>query len=105
MFFLKLRWVLTCALAVFVGGWGANIELKARARANAFCDWVRVGAPAGEIATAAQTLDDEVLRVVRADSVSVGFGGILPRSYHVCSVSTAHEKVSGTARVYVNTLF
>ena len=45
MWFLKLRWWLSCAFALFVGGWGANIELKGRAQADAFCEWVRIGGP------------------------------------------------------------
>ena len=103
--FLKLRWVLSCALALFVGGWGANIELKGRAQADAFCDWVQVGASAGKIAEAAENLEEEVLLLVRPDSVSVGFGSVLPRSFHVCSLETEGERVSGKERLFVNALF
>ena len=105
MWFLKLRWWLSCALALFVGGWGANIELKGRAQADAFCEWVRIGAPAGEIAGAAERLEEDPLLIVRPDSVSVGFGGVLPHSYHVCSVGTEQEKVSAKSRLFVSTLF
>lgn len=103
--FLKLRWVLSCALALFVGGWGANIELKGRAQADAFCEWVQIGASAGEIAEAAENLEEEVLLLVRPDSVSVGFVGVLPRSFHVCSLQTQGERVSGKERLFVNALF
>ena len=92
--FLKLRWVLSCALALFVGGWGANIELKGRAQADAFCEWTRIGASAGETVHAAETLKEEVTLLVRPDSVAVGFGGVLPRSLHVCNVKTSGGRVS-----------
>ena len=105
MWFLKLRWVLSCALALFVGGWGANIEIKGRAQADAFCGWARIGAPAGEIAEAAENLEEEVLLVVRSGSVSVGFGSVLPKSFHVCNVSTEGEKVWGKDRLFVSALF
>ena len=105
MWFLRFRWVLSGVFALFVGAWGANIELKGRAQADAFCEWVQVGAPAGEIAAAAERLEEEVLRIERDDAISIGFGGVLPLSYHVCSVSTAHDAVSGKERLYVNALF
>ena len=105
MWYLKIRWILTGALALFVGGWGANIELKGRAQADAFCEWVRLGAPAGDIVTAADQLEEEVLRIESDDSISIGFGGILPHSYHVCSVTTEQKSVSGKKRLFVNSLF
>ena len=105
MWFLKLRWWLSCAFALFVGGWGANIELKGRAQADAFCEWVRIGAPAQEITVAAEQLEEEPLLIVRPDSIAVGFLGILPRSYHVCSITTDQEKVTDKGRLFVNTLF
>ena len=105
MWFLKLRWWLSCAFALFVGGWGANIELKGRAQADAFCEWVRIGVPAQEITAAAEQLEEEPLLVVRPDSIAVGFGGVLPRSFHVCSITTDQEKVTDKGRLFVNTLF
>lgn len=105
MWFLKLRWWLSCAFALFVGGWGANIELKGRAQADAFCEWVRIGGPAQEITVAAEQLEEEPLLVVRPDSIAVGFGGVLPRSYHVCSITIDREKVTDKGRLFVNTLF
>ena len=105
MWFLKIRWVLTCALALFVGGWGANIELKGRAQADAFCEWVRIGAPAGEIVRAAENLEEEVLLLVHPDSISVGFGGVVPKSFHMCSIGTERDTVSRKERLFVNALF
>ncbi len=105
MWFLKFRWWLSCALALFVGGWGANIELKGRAQADAFCEWVRIGASAEEISAAAQALEEEPLLVARPDSIAVGFGGILPRSYHVCSMTLGQQRVTDKGRLFVNTLF
>ena len=105
MWFLKIRWVLTCALALFVGGWGANIELKGRAQADAFCEWVRIDAPAGEIVRAAENLEEEVLLLVHPDSISVGFGGVMPKSFHMCSIWTERDTVSRKERLFVNALF
>ena len=105
MWFLKFRWALSCALALFVGGWGANIELQGRAQADAFCEWVRIGAPAQEISAAAGRLEEEPLLIERPDSIAVGFRGVLPRSYHVCSMRIANEKVTGKDRFFVNSLF
>ena len=98
MWFLELRWWLGCAFALFVGGWGANIELRGRAQADTFCEWVRIGATAGEVSAAAERLEEEPILIVRSDSIAVGFGGVLPRSYHVCSIATEREKVSGKSR-------
>ena len=105
MWFLKLRWVLSCALALFVGGWGANIELKGRAQADAFCEWVRIGAPAEEIARAAENLQEEMLLLAHSDSISVGFGGVVPKSFHVCNVGAESERVVRKERLFVNALF
>ena len=105
MCFFKVRWWLGCVLALFVGGWGANIELKGRAQADAFCEWVRMGATGQEISAAAENLEEEPLLVVRPDSLAVGFGGILPRSYHVCSLNLSGEKVAAKERLFVSALF
>ena len=105
MWFLKLRWWLSCAFALFVGGWGANIELKGRAQADAFCDWVRIGASVGDIAAAAEQLEEEPLLIVHPGSTAVGFGGVLPHSYHVCSLSIIQDRISAKERLFVNTLF
>ena len=105
MWFLKIRWVLSCALAIFVGGWGANIELKGRAQADAFCEWARIGAPAQEISAAAEKLEEEPLLIERPESIAVGFGGILPRSYHVCSMTIGQERVTDKGRLFVSSLF
>ena len=102
--FLKLRWVLSCALALFVGGWGANIELKGRAQADAFCEWTRIGASAGKIVHAAETFKEGVTLLARPDSVSVGFGGVLPKSLHVRNVKTSGGRVSRKERLFVNGL-
>ena len=105
MWFLKIRWVVSCALAIFVGGWGANIELKGRAQADAFCEWVRIGASAQEISAAAEKLEEEPLLIERPESIAVGFGGILPRSYHVCSMSIGQERVTDKGRLFASSLF
>ena len=105
MWFLKFRWVVSCVLAVFVGGWGANIELRGRAQADAFCDWVRIGVPAVEISAAVEKLEEDPVLVERPGTIAVGFGGVLPYSYHMCSMSIAGEKVIDKGRLFVNTLF
>ena len=105
MWFLKIRWVLSCALAIFVGGWGANIELKGRAQADAFCEWVRIGVPAQEISAAAGKLEEEPLLIERPESIAVGFGGILPRSYHLCSMTIGEDRVTDKGRLFVSSLF
>ena len=102
MLLLKTRWVITVAFALGVGGWGAHIEMSARARAKAFCDWVVVGNPAAEVAEAAQALGDRVINIVRPDSVSVSFSGVIPYSHYVCSVSSVNGKVSEKAYVFFN---
>lgn len=105
MWFLKFRWGLSCALAIFVGGWGANIELKGRAQADAFCEWAQIGASAAVVKGAAALLEEEVLVIERPASIAVGFSGVLPRSYHVCNIAIEQEKVLGKSRLFITTLF
>ena len=105
MWFLKFRWGLSCALAIFVGGWGANIELKGRGQADAFCEWVQIGASAGVVKDAASQLEEEVLVIERPASLALGFSGVLPHSYHVCNIATEQGKVFGKSRLFINTLF
>ncbi len=105
MWFFRFRWWLSCAFALFVGGWGANIELKGRAQADRFCEWVRIGAPAQEVRVAAEQIEEEPFLIERPDSLAVGFGSVLPHSYHVCSITTDQEKVTDKGRLYVSTLF
>ena len=101
----RTRWLLAGVAAVALGGWGAGNELEARARAQAFCDWVKTGRLEGEVADEARKLEGKVLYVVRPERVSVGFAGALPLSRHVCSVSRADGKVTGKTYLHVNALF
>ena len=101
----RTRWLLAGVAAVALGAWGAGSELEARARAHAFCDWVKTGRPEAEVADEARKLEGKVLHVVRPEWVSVGFAGALPLSRHVCSVSREDGKVTGKTYLHVNALF
>ena len=102
---LRAGWVLAGTAVVVLGVWGAGGELEARARARAFCDWVKPGSPEAEFARMAEELGDKVLRLDRPELVTLAFAGTLPLSRHVCSVSLADGTVAGKTYRHVNALF
>jgi hypothetical protein len=97
-----MRWIVPLVVAVALAIWGWSVEQSAESEAKKFCDNVEVGTLFAEIARIAKTAGEDRLRLIREDSIIVGFTGIPPFSRHACEIRRAEDRVATKRYVYLD---
>ena len=82
--------------------WALMREQQAEDRAREFCDSVAVGERFDLVSDRARSVGEDQLRIVRDESVIVGFTGIPPFSRHACEVTSEGGVVSGKRYVHID---
>lgn len=76
--------------------WSLVREGQAKNDANAFCGRFAVGTPMTDVANAAQTEGERMLRRAAADRVTVGYVGAMPFSRYLCTIEGNDGKVASS---------
>ena len=76
--------------------WSVVREWHAKNDVQAFCGRFAVGSPMRDVANAAQSEGERMLRRTSADRVMVGYIGAMPFSRHPCTIEGKDGKVTST---------
>ena len=97
-----MKWGIALVLVAGVLTWSWWVEQTAQTSAREFCDAVIVGSSFAEVAETAKTVGEDRLRLIREESIFIGFTGVPPFSRHACEVRGEEGKVVTTEYVYLD---
>jgi hypothetical protein len=97
-----MRWIIGLVIVFAMIAWAGITEDKAETGAVSFCDSIAEGSSFAEIATRAKSIGSDSLRIIRKDSLTVGFTGMTPLSRHFCEISGANGIVKEKNYYYLD---
>ena len=97
-----MRWIIIFFVVVIVLAWARWVEQTAESAAKGFCNSVAVGSSFADVADLAKIIGEDRLRLIREDSIIVGFTGIPPFSRHACEIRGEEARVATKRYVYLD---
>ena len=82
--------------------WVVVQERRAESSAREFCESIDPGSAFGTAIERARTAGEDRLRILREDTIVVGFTGLPPFSRHLCEVTRDGDEVGGKRTIYLD---
>ena len=97
-----MKWLIVITILIGLFVWAGVSEDEAESSALEFCDSVSEGSSFALLEEKAASVGSDSLRIIRQNSITVGFTGMTSLSRHLCEISAKDGKVSEKHYFYLD---